>query len=194
MITLGDVGGGPGEDAGDRRRFLAGRAEVVERPDAPRLLEVTRPGLERLIGGSQALAADPPLEPVDRSRTGSSGTAKERDDCRRRALAGGDLDQLEQGCAGRRRGQRDARLGRQRNAHPPERAGDQRCLAIGAADHDRDLIGIDAVGEQARDLAADQLRFAMLSGRFEELQRPVGLDPLGVGLEEVALEMVEHGS
>ena len=73
---------------------------------------------EGLLGRLQAVATDPPLEPVHRPRPRPGGAAEERDDRGRRALARGDLEQLEEGGSGRCRRQWHARLRRQRNAHP----------------------------------------------------------------------------
>ena len=158
VVALGDVGGGPGEHAGDRRR-ASPAARRSSSDQMRRGSSIAGPSLEGLVGCPQAFAADAALEPVDRARSRPSRTPQEQDVVAAVPSPATMVSssRLAPGC---RRGQRDARLGRQRDAHPSERAGDQRRLAVGAADHDRDLVGIGAVGEQSRDLATDQLRLA----------------------------------
>ena len=192
MRPLGDVGGDPGQRAGDRLAIVAGFAQGVQRPDPAWALAGSGPFGERLLGALHPPAQHRTFEPVDLIGPCPGRAAKQRDDRCRRPLAGDDREQLEQAGAGGRHRQRHARLGRQRDAEASQGRGDQGGLPIGAANRDRDLVRIDPVGEQARDLAAEQLRLAPVAGALEQAQRSVGRDRGRIGLEQVALEMPQR--
>ena len=193
MRSLGDVGGDPGQRAGDRRRdrrrLRAGRPVPRSGVGSRRFRPIRRAPPRR--SASARAAPHVRASRPDRAVPGPGGEAA------RRPLPP----------SPRRRRSRAARTGWSRwRSSPAARSprapagcrGVPGSAAINGACRSglRTAIAISSgstpVGEQARDLAADQLRLAPVAGALEQAQRPVGRDRARLGLEQVALEMPQR--
>ncbi len=167
-------------------RGVAERVDLLERPAQP---------LARLHRAAQALAPDLQLQrirelaPLQHARAaqigeqilrGGAGSGQPRA-ARERQHAASERRVRERQLA--LRGEVDPVFGERSLEHgrrPGERAAD-----------DHDLLRRDAASAQREHLGGDQLRLGSLAAGLEQADRGAGVDPLGAGLEQPSLEVVE---
>ena len=180
----------PGLGGQLRRRILGG----AERVDLSELGPEPRAGrLHRL----QALAPYVGLEPVHRLRgLGASGRAQVLEQVLRPP------GPVFEECAAGEREQRAAKGGVAQGGLPVDRhrdpvlvedALDQRRRRGERAVDDRDLLAAHAGAQHLEHLGRGELRFGPLPAGLEQRDRPARVDPLGLRLEQLALEVVKRG-
>ncbi len=126
-------------------------------------------------------------------RVRARGSAQIGDHVRRRPPPGGDREQPQEGRPGGRLRERDPCLGRDRDTEPREDAGEERRLPVRRAQGDGDVVGIDPLGQELRDGAADELGLAAVPGALEQAKRgEIGLGGRRVGLEQMPFDVLER--
>ena len=152
------------------------------------------PVRDRRVGRAELVAADPVLDPVrDRLRDARPG-AHERQQILRGALGCARASQRGETSADGGMRQRNPRLDRDGDPESVENLRVEEAVGLGMAEHDRDVVGCHAAGEQARDLSPDRLRLAPLAGALQKRDPVVRSDPRRPGLEQDLVELAKRGA